>query len=254
MRMRSFLALSAFSACTFLSSVAQAAYFEFPCLANQNFLLGGEVGYARQKEKFLTRFTVPGAIPAVIIDEHEETISDNGTILGLMGGWQFRYFRSMIGVEANVTFADYERPRPFRFATIPDFTDVVYNGTALYKRGTIFGLSTRLGYFVTPGFLVYGRVGAQVSRDEASYQVFTFSGAPTTSDFSSNKKDVYGGVAGLGVEFPTFIGASTFRFEYTFSRTERLNIEDTALPVVGTHHFHYPETNAIKAVWVWNFL
>ena len=40
----------------------------------------------------------------------------------------------------------------------------------MYRRGPVYTLSGRLGYFVTSFFMPYIRLGAQVSRDELDYQ------------------------------------------------------------------------------------
>jgi opacity protein-like surface antigen len=220
---------------------------------NQNFLLGGEMAYVRQDEKFTTRFSSPLTIPVTPIDYHSEKINDNGIIFGLLAGWQYRLCRFMLGVEGNVIFQNANILRGFQFNSPSN--EITYNATAYYDRGPTWALTGRVGYFVTPGFLPYVRFGVQASRDEVNYQVFAVPTLPTGlgSDFSSEKTTVFGVVAGAGVELPTFIGASTIRFEYTFTRSDRIQIEDEALPILGTHKFHYPQTSEFKVAWIWNF-
>ncbi|MBS0287195.1 MAG: hypothetical protein JSR17_07860 [Proteobacteria bacterium] len=251
-----------------------------------NFLAGGSLGYASQKENFITRYVSSalnppgvGVAPGALISpfQYRDTsskITDAGVMMSLLAGWQYHYKRWLFGAEANVDFQSFERDR--QFVHLDDFTGVIVNGavvqgnplvgTLLYDRGDIYAITGRAGYFVTPFFMPYVRLGAQMSRDEVNYQVNVngslvapFSPVPgvvpgVAFDFSSRKKDVYGFVAGVGAEFPTYIGASTIRFEYNFTKTESVIIEDNFLPVVGNHKFRYPETHIGKIAWVWNFM
>ncbi len=219
-----------------------------------NFLVGGSLGYAAQKSNFTTRFVngafAPGLISQYQYRDHSEKITESGVMMSVLGGWQWHCKRWMLGAEGNVDFSSFEKVR--FFAHTDEYTPQAYTGSVLYDRGDILGLTGRVGYFVTPFFMPYVRLGAQMSRDEVSYQVIT---SPTQApDFSSRKKDVYGFVAGVGAEFPTYIGASTIRFEYNFTKTESVIIEDNFLPVVGNHKFRYPETHIGKIAWVWNFM
>ena len=131
----------------------------------------------------------------------------------------------------------------------------MYTGTAYYDCGPVFALTGRFGYFVTPGFLPIFALVLRSAKIRQITKYFPFPHYPISLSWisASKEKTVYGVVAGLGVEFPTFIGASTIRFEYTFNRTQAIAISDQVLPILGTHKFHYPETNAIKMAWVWNF-
>lgn len=244
MRMKSVLALSVLSASVFASTLGQAG----TC---SNFLLGGELGWARQKEGFNTQFIAPGlGLFTYSFPAQSVMITDQGAIFGLLAGWQFRANRFLAGIEADVDFQEFEETRSFAFNTVTGGQAVA--GSVVYDRGAVYALTLRGGYFVTPGFMPYVRVGGQYSRDEASYAA-TISGAP---DFSSKREGIWGVVAGIGVEFPAFIGPSTIRAEYTFARTENLVIDDGAAPIIGTHNFTHPhpETSALKLAWVWNFV
>lgn len=237
----------------------ESLYKHYHDARNYNFLLGAEIGYSRQKEVFETTFSAPTLVPAVRYNEQTVTMSDKGTILGVLAGWQYHCARWMLGIEGSVDFQQYNRPNTFVFA-VPNAVPLIFNATAYYDHGPIWALTARAGYFVTPGFLPYVRLGGQVSRDEANYKVFAggplqpinYPG-PFVFDFSSVKKNVLGLVAGIGVELPTFIGGTTVRFEYTYSLSERLTIDDLLPPIAGTNEFHHSQTNAIKMAWVWNF-
>jgi len=234
----------------------------YPDEVESNFLLGGEIGYVRQKEDFITRFVGPHLTPPFsTYASHSENISDGGVLFGILAGWQWRYNRLLLGVEANVDFDDTQTTHNFSFTDDLTWRHGM-SGTALYKRGDIYALSFRGGYFVTPFFLPYLRAGVQVSHDEASYQVFItdsvlVDGDPfqvVRPDFSSRSKSIWGFVLGIGAEFPTYIGSSTLRFEYNFTRTESLLIEDNQLPLIGNNKFRYPQSHIGKVAWVWNFM
>lgn len=223
-----------------------------------NFLVGGEIGYARQEIKdFVTRLNANSPAPfgfVTPLSVRRETMSNGGGLLGLLAGWQYRCERALFGAEASVDFQTFDQPRPFMFTDSNNFS---YSATAYYDRGPLFALTGRAGWFVTSGFLPYVRLGAQVSRDKVNFQVFPFSSVMpmgALKDFSSARHSQYGVVAGLGIELPALIGASTVRVEYVFSKTETATIIDTQGPIYGKHTFKRPEVNALKVAWVWNFL
>lgn len=222
-----------------------------------NFLVGGSLSYAAQKTKFVTRYTAPALLPnpITIYTDHSEHLVDNGVLMGLFAGWQWRHNRFMAGIEASVDFDDFEKSESFVYQEAITGFNVIY-GTTLYDRGDLFGFSGRLGYFVTPFFMPYVRLGAQFSRDEVNYQAYI--GRPGVSypqpDFSSEKRDVWGILGGVGAEFPTYIGGSTIRIEYNFVRTESIIIGDNTFPIIGEHKFRNPETHIGRVSWVWNFL
>ncbi len=253
MRMKSVLALSVLSASVFASTLGQASI-------SSNFLLGGELGWARQKEGFTTQFVAPTLLAPITtysFPPQSQMITDQGMIFGLLAGWQFRCNRWLAGIEANVDFQEFEETRNFAFTTTGNHGVA---GSVVYERGPIYALTLRGGYFVTPGFMPYVRAGAQYSRDEANYQSFiTVGGAGGSAlvpDFASERDHVWGAVAGIGVEFPAFIGPSTIRFEYTYAVSENIVIDDDVAPIIGTHNFTdpRPENSTIKVSWVWNFL
>ncbi|MBN9287680.1 MAG: hypothetical protein BGO43_02695 [Gammaproteobacteria bacterium 39-13] len=221
-------------------------------IPTSNFLVGGSLGYVIQKETFESTFTTafPTAFPGIIRNYNVDE-KDSGVLFGLLAGWQWRCHRWMFGAEASVDFSsDFQLNHKYAYL---DSLGVPGIGTILYDRGDIYALTARIGYFVTPFFMPYVRVGGQLSHDEVSYQ--TFYTASLAPDFSSRTKDVYGYVVGAGAEFPTYIGSSTIRFEYNFVETQRLVIEDNSFPALGgSHKFHSPESHVGKISFVWNFL
>jgi len=263
MRIKFFL--SALSTLALLST-ATHAYESWPKMRNTNFLVGGGVGYLSQEEDFQSvAYTSPLGTPFSI---EKQRISDTARSFNLLAGWQWHCYRWLAGVEADITShtlgSDHD-PRSFAFrdtSTSAYLLDV--GGTLRYHRGPMLALTGRLGWFFTPGFLPYIRAGVQVSRDEGQYKVTAIrtpvgGGGPpgpsiVSDDYASDKQNIYGFVGAFGLEFPTFIGASTLRFEYKYVRTEQLVIEDRTGAVFGTHRFQKPETSQIGVVWVWNFV
>lgn len=264
---------------------------------SQNFLIGIQGGYSEIRKELLMDFTSarvlqtdiglpplpsppfpagglifsPGTPNGVVID-HEETITDNGMQFGGLLGWQFRWCRALFGLEGDLDFISYEQNRQFAFTAAvspirPDGLSYLY--TSLYDRGPTYTLSFRTGYFVTPFFMPYVRLGVTSSRDEVSMQSYILrdrnSLPPVVPPFatalrlipdqiSSNKKTVTGWVAGIGAEIPTYIGASSLRIEYNYGRSDSIEIQDNGYPVYGTYTFRRPNTSAIKFSWVWNFI
>lgn len=250
MRIKSVLALSLLSASGFYGAGVQAE-------SSTNFLAGVEGAYARQKQDFSTTYTNPSLSPTAITDLNQQsyTMDDELLMLGGIFGWQWRCNRFLLGFEANADLHSLNKARSFVYNG--GTTSSVFEGTMEYDRGPIYNFTARTGYFITPSMMPYIRGGAQFSRDEATYQVFTNIGsaAAQQADFiSSGKKDIWGYVLGVGLEFPALLGPSTIRIEYLYSRTESISIDDRIPPIFATDRFEHPQTNAIKFAWVWNFI
>jgi opacity protein-like surface antigen len=221
-----------------------------------NFYLGGEVGYAMQKANFLTTYS-SAFIPPSFVTSTDVTYEDKGMLFGLIGGWQYRFMRWMFGLEASVDFTGHEKNRPFNYTPGPD-SDAHVTGTILYDRGDAYGIAGRVGYFVTPFFMPYIKVGAQYSRDELNYVAFYGEGTPPGSatlgkDFLSKREGIWAWLGGVGMEFPTYIGSSTIRFEYNYTRAQSLSINASTAAASGLHKFQTPYTHTGKVAWVWNF-
>lgn len=163
-----------------------------PCDAwSSHFLVGLETGYVRQH--------------------------DEGWILGALGGWQAKYHKIVLGIEANV---DLQRVH-----------------TDNYEHDAIWAFTGRAGYALSPVWMPYVRLGFQLSNDEIHYQILD-------TDVS-RQKTVLGAVAGIGAEFSGFFDCSTLRLEYVFSQNSKIKIEN--------QRFDPPQTHAIKLAWVWNY-
>jgi len=248
-KMNLFLVLSLSFLFSPLVSMAKIQAPNLPALTSHNFLIGAQMGYARQKQDVITHLTVPEILIDQVYD-FRETTSDSGVLLGLLTGWQWRWQRVMLGLEGHLDFQSFEENRQFTFTS--DVNNAAeFEATTLYDRGPMWGLSARAGYFVTPFFMPYLRLGVQLSRDEIDYRVGSDS---DLADFNTRREHVRGVILGIGAEFPTYIGSSTIRAEYNFTRTESLHLNDTTLPIIGNYKFHRPEANMAKISWVWNFI
>ena len=248
MRIKSVLTLSFLAAATCYQATAVAD-------TSSNFLAGLEGVYARQKENFTTSYTAPLVL---VTDTNEQSymVDDELLMMGGILGWQWRTCRFLVGAEGSLDVHSINKARSFVFnGTANNGTSRVFEGTMLYDRGPIYAFTLRGGYFVTPNFLPYIRAGAQFSRDEGTFQVFTnINNVNQEASFiSSGKQDTWGFVLGAGIEVPGMIGPSTIRVEYYFSDSQGISMANAALPISHADKFEHPKINAIKFAWIWNF-
>lgn len=206
-----------------------------------NFLFGAELGVESHHSRFemdYARVTTP-----TVAQQIQHRIVDTGSFLGLLGGWQAQYERFLFGVEANVDFSSFEESKGFYFTD----NGGAFTGTVKNERDDIWGISVRGGYWVTPFFMPYIRLGAQFSRDEVTFVV------PTLLEKESYKKDMWGCVTGVGMEFPAF-GPSSVRVEFNYIFTEHFDATDTTGLMRGNINVTHGQSYLGKIAWVWNFM
>lgn len=247
MRIKNLLAVSLISA----ASVSVNSAF---AKSDFNFLLGVQGGAESRKAEFATSYTTAAPAPVLTTSQGaRESITDSGVVFGVLGGLQWQYKRLVLGFEGSVDFQSFEKNRPFVFGPEVGGPAALYSGTVLYDRGTTYSFGGRAGWFVTPFFMPYVRVGGQFSQDDFTYQVNVISGgAVVAADYSRTDHDVWGWNVGLGVEFPAF-GPTTIRVEALYNKTDDTQINDGAPPVFGTHQYQSPRSLAGRVAWVWNF-
>jgi opacity protein-like surface antigen len=248
MSIKKLLALSLISVLSMKAGVALAK-------SNYNFLLGVQAGAESRKGEFATSYTTAAPAPVLTTSQGaRESVTDSGAVLGVLGGLQWQCERLVLGLEASADFQSFEMNRPLLFGPEVGGPAAIYSGTVVYDRGPTLSFSGRAGWFVTPFFMPYVRVGGQYSEDELSYQLNVFAAGqpPAIPDYSSTKHDVWGWNLGLGVEFPLF-GPSTLRVEANYIKTDDTQINDSVGPVFGTHQYQSPRSYAGKIAWVWNF-
>lgn len=254
MRIKNLLALSLVSVLSTGSTIANAYQGEF------NFLLGVQGGAESRKGEFATRYTTVAPLallaPAPNVAYHgaQESVTDSGVILGALGGIQWQCERLVLGLELSADFQSFEKNRPLVFANEAGGPGALYSGTVEYDRGPQLSLDARIGWFVTPFFMPYIKVGGSWSKDDFSYVVSQIVPTVVAAPDLSNSLDheVWGWHAGLGVEFPAF-GPTTVRAEAVYARTDDVVINDAVAPVIGTHKYQSPRAYIGRVAWVWNF-
>lgn len=240
MRIKNLLAISLAS---FLGANTSFAYH-----GDFNFLLGVQGGAESRKAEFKTSYytTTPNDFKGASV-----SVTDSGTILGLLGGLQWNCDRWVLGFEASVDFQSFEKHRGFTFAPNPIGPGATPNSAAtlLYDRGPVLSFGGRIGWWVTPFYMPYVKFGGQYSEDEMTYNVVLSNGG---RDLSKIDEDVWGWNLGLGVEFPAF-GPSTIRVEAVYNKTDDVEINDGNGPVWGKHKYQSPRSYIGRIAWVWNF-
>lgn len=263
MHMKSILALSVLATTTFFGTVSSAGEHRHMSDSHGwNFLVGGSFGFEVTRGDFEDIFSAPGlALAFDSFNTHEEKVVAQQTLFGLLLGGQYRCKRWMFGLEGNVEFPSLEKNRPMLYALNSAGGAANYvSSSVLYERGNVYGLSVRSGYFVTPFFMPYVRLGAQVSRDELTYAGFVGAGNPgalgagQAASFASVKKDIWGAVGGIGAEFPTYIGPTTLRVEYNFVWADTLEANEANAVFTANHKMHSRVTHKGLMSLVWNFL
>ncbi len=226
-----------------------------------NFLLGGELGIESRRAHFTSRYQIVNVplVPApfdAVLNVNSVRVADAGSFAGLLGGWQVHCSRWLAGIEANVDFHNFDKHKDFVISDVLVFPFPPFGPTAAtveYNRGNTYGVTLRGGYWWTPFFMSYVKAGVQYSRDELTYVIPARQLPPVSEPINYKKDDIWGVLAGVGVEFPAFANSSV-RFEYNYIRTDRFLIDDNVGSMVGVHRIKYPESHVGKIAWVWNFM
>jgi len=222
-----------------------------------NFLVGAEAGVESRHTHYnfdyvLTANAVAGTVGQ--LQRNQTRVTDTGSFLGLLAGWQIQCGRTLLGVEGNVNFRSFEETKQTLFAdnVVPNGVTLTtpYLATAKYERGTAYQLTGRAGWWLTPFFMPYVRLGLQYSRDQITFSapVRQVAGNPSFSE----KESVWSGVGGIGVEIPAF-GPTSVRVEFDYVYSPSTSWEDVTGLMQGTHRVDHPKSYVGKASWVWNF-
>lgn len=254
MRVKALFLVSLFLTTWVASTVARAQF-------QHHFLAGGEIGVESRTSEFVNRYqllTQPlvGPVTAPWVQNHASTrVSDTGSFMGLLAGWQFQCNRWLGGIEANVDFHSFEEHEAF-IASDQLSTALAafnpYQAIVKYERGTRIGAYLRGGYWVTPFFLGYLKAGVQFSRDQLTYAIPARQVTPFSEPIINEKDDIWGVVGGVGLEFPAFASTSV-RVEYNYVRTEKFLVNDSVGRMQGTLRMKSPDSHIGKVAWVWNF-
>ncbi len=159
-----------------------------------------------------------------------------GAILGVQGGWQKQIDRFVFGaeLEAGTLGQSGDVTRRDEGGTLKSSTDFGLYGT----------LSGRVGYTVTPDWLVYGRLGLTLAEMDAKIEQSCPAQACAWTPSSSATRDhAWGYVFGGGVEH-SLSDRWTGRIEYQYTDFRR----ELALPAgeSGPGWHHDPDLHAVK--------
>tara|TARA_R110002110_G_scaffold65206_1_gene179887 strand:- start:35252 stop:36019 length:768 start_codon:yes stop_codon:yes gene_type:complete len=226
-----------------------------------HFLVGAEAGVEARHTHYnfdyvLTSNAVAGT--AGNLQRNQTRVVDTGSFLGLLTGWQIQCGRTLLGVEGSVDFHSFEETKQTLFAdnvAVNAALTTPYLATAKYERGAAYQLSGRAGWWLTPFFMPYVRLGLQYSRDQITFTApvrqIVSAANPGNPSFSQ-KTDVWSGVGGIGVEIPAF-GPTSVRVEFDYIYSPSNSWSDTVGLMQGTHRVDHPKSYVGKASWVWNF-
>jgi len=218
-----------------------------------NWLIGGSLGFANQTGNFHTNLiyvdpatALPVPLPATFVVKNH---SDNGMLLEALLGYQAICRKWLVGIEFEAQWRDLDQLHPFSFRSEPPL--VGWAAAERYERKRIGALSARLGYALTPYFMFYGRMGAELGKDH--FQTI-FNGIDATDDHWTHRF-LWG--AGFEIPLPRTCGA-TFRFEYNYASKGRTLETVERLPSIGGLIAVFdstlqPITQSWKGSLIWNF-
>jgi len=180
--------------------------------------------------------------------------TNTGLIVGALAGYQALCNSWLIGVELDVQAQDMGSYRGFAFTDQQDFG---WSGQTRYKSSTSLGLSGRLGYGLSPFFMPYLRLGAEVSRDQLQTTII---GNPVIYPhrlFLQDKAWIFRFLLGVGFEFPIPCTSMTTRLEYNF-HSKGKTIETNGVIVDGIINPLFtaqmqPTMQTVIVSLIWNF-
>ncbi len=178
--------------------------------ALSNWLVGIEGAYSQRKAILDITIFHPDLDAPPTITSNE--MKGNGLLWGLLAGYQTKCDSWLLGFELNIEWENIDNQQAVTFT---DILNQTWGGTAQYKRNTIWGFSTRLGYEVTSDFLPFVRLGVQTSRDTLRFALAT--NPLTLADLGEGNRRTFRYVLGAGAEFPIpALKSLKLRTEYNF--------------------------------------
>ena len=178
---------------------AKAPRIPAPLQSWAGFYLGAHAGYGWKQNDFSTVF---------FLGASDGGIHSKGWLAGGHAGYNWQYGNVVAGLELDGTATGIKGSSiPVTVTTLTETLsdNVKYLGTA---RG-------RLGYTVTPNWLLYGTGGLAWEHGLRKFtDISVFPGVGVQTGITESSRDLFGWVAGVGVE--TFIGSSNWiaRLEY----------------------------------------
>lgn len=174
-----------------------------------NFYLGMASGYGARDGK--ADFRAAESVAPFGALTLNRNFSDNGYFWGFLGGYQIRCRKVLYGIDAKITWQDFNNRKGFHFT---DTTTEHYSNFVEYERDEVWSLSARAGYQVNPWALVYFRFGVESADESVLFQTINVTRS-TMLDLKGTRS-IYRCLSGLGVEIPIWKQV-TMRTEYNYS-------------------------------------
>jgi opacity protein-like surface antigen len=211
-----------------------------------NYVLGFESGYGSRSAELLTQVSDGATSNAVATNKRNH--ADNGFIWGLLGGYQWTVYDWLYGIEANVSWQDYGDQRHSHLLQ----NGTHFNSVVEHHRGSVIGLTTRVGYQLAPFLMPYVRLGAETSADRLSSTLTETDGRLELQ--TTHRQRGVRLIAGAGMEIPLAL-QSLLRFEYNYSAKGR-GSATKGFATNGALYYdseYRPAQHLFKAAFVWNF-
>lgn len=210
-------------------------------------IIGVDVGYQSRSGTLNSDYVSITALPFAATSVNNK-ISDSGTTLGILAGYQFWYSDMFLGLEGHVDWGRYENHKAYQFINNSGFS---VSGNATYIQGTHYGVSARFGMRVPPFFMPYVRIGTEYSKHEVS--VFNSGTAPAPYyDQYSEEKGLWSWLFGAGIEVPFFSEKTSLRLEYNYLPGRQFGFSEN-IDVLAASHDIKVRTHVGKLAWTWNF-
>lgn len=233
-----------------------------PMLANAGMpaghaVVGVDVGYHSrsgdlESHYFATPLNPLGVPAGTAVASTTNKLSDSGTSIGLLAGYQWWCRDMFLGLEGHVDWGRYEKAKFFHFLTSTP-AGVNVSGQATYTQDTRYGITTRFGMKVPPFFMPYVRAGVEYSKHEVSLANIIFSANPPPYDHFSESHRMWSWLVGAGVEVPLFSKNVTIRAEYNYYPGRHFGFNEN-FDILGGNHDIKVRTHTGKLALVWNFI
>lgn len=154
--------------------------------AFNGFYLGVQTGYTqRDVTNKVVEDSVTVGYNGIGFINGSKTKNIKGLLYGLLGGWGKSTNDFYLGLEASLHYDNLNKTKQYSFYSPLDGSGP-WPFQAQYKRGLVFGVGPRFGKIINESYLIYGKLGLELSRDRAMHMASSSSvasppGAATAS-------------------------------------------------------------------------
>lgn len=205
-----------------------------------DFYIGANAGYAYRKDK--NTFTAKNMLGKEV--NYSKTISNSDFAYGVMGGYGQNINGFYLGAELTISHDNTNKDNILHLTTI---NELPTNGSSKYKRGIALGISPRLGAIFADSYLLYAKLGIEVSRDKIYANV---PGLLTV--YASSEKTQTVLVPGIGIE-KDYGNNILGRLEYNYNTGNKINVRNTTLTNITLNHTIKYSSQMVKAGVIYKF-